>query len=578
MEWRPARIVSINDREKIAQEITQLDRRREDLFLKASSRKPPNRSVSARPKPSITVFCPDCCIDVPSKALNVHKESFCSGRVIECPHPGCDYFIRASERKEHERKNCVAMKRRQELLEAHDQRSKEVVCKDCGQQINPNRIKYHLSTQCTERMVPCVLRKFGCTETMRFHELETHLKDNLCSVKRIESRILTTAQNDREEIECDWCGDSLLKKNLVDHQEDLCRMRERECRNAHLGCQEWIPVCEMDDHIHNECIVTLDRNQKADNARAKSAIVSCGECGDMYQLRHHRKHAYERCPSRVVSCRNHIHGCTARYRLRDRSIHEDTSSASTLRPCAKFNGVNTFVQLSRSMTPQINVSRANIPPTPDDANELDPPWTAEFWIRRSSAVDDSCLMAREAMLWSARRVETQVEFELHSKDYDRIKQRMDELRQREADGKSTDEDNTELEECVIAMKSTAMLKVRAQESLSQAVIRIRLCVKASYKAYCELEAASEMDLVHDKLMEITDEIEKEHGLLFSGTEKLVEHWTVPRDIKLYQNLKKWYTAVVKQETEYNNLKKSEEKHKVLFIPWYLVHVIMFNHI
>ena len=109
----------------------------------------------------------------------------------------------------------------------------------------------------------------------------------------------------------------------------------------------------------------------------------------------------------------------------------------------------------------MNLSRSNLAATPEDL-DLAPPWTAEFWLFRASAVEEVCLLAKEAMLWSARRVEAEVDFVQHTTAYDRTKQRMNEIKKREVLGQSTPEEDDEMQELIFSMKTTATLKAQSE--------------------------------------------------------------------------------------------------------------------
>lgn len=320
----------------------------------------------------------------------LHLDTKCPFRMVACSRPGCNQFFQADHKLQHDQDECLVTRHSRKLLQAKEDGDQLVECEICHDQRVPIRkrdLQRHQLYQCVKRLVSCQFAQWGCADKFPSDEQQAHVA-HACVVAKRRQQIADDALLVNEEIACDWCHQTVKKRQLLDHQEDECLERERPCPNAINGCKEWVPVGKFDDHLRTTCSVTLERNALATRAREKNTLVVCKECGLSVKLRSLDLHWRGECVSRVVSCKNTAHGCKARLRWRDRHLHEDFMALSRDRSMLQFQiGGMSYIAVQGTSGP-----------------DLAPPWTAEYFVWMVEAEEEILDLHRSSLL----QLETQV--------------------------------------------------------------------------------------------------------------------------------------------------------------------------
>ena len=107
--------------------------------------------------------------------------------------------------------------------------------------------------------------------------------------------------------------------------------------------------------------------------------IECPQCAMLVPVHKMRQHL-EVCPNKLVPCKNAVHGCKCMVRPLNRDWHENADHLARPRPCLFFPGAErqrSFVAL--------------------DEPDLDPPWTAEYWLWRPGHSDAARTTLRAAV-------------------------------------------------------------------------------------------------------------------------------------------------------------------------------------
>ncbi|KAI9989122.1 hypothetical protein PInf_022866 [Phytophthora infestans] len=383
---------------ELARALEQVNVQREKLLSKSASQ-PSERLEPLEVKQRLSanncspdvVLC-DCGEGIRPANERFHLKHECSLRMIRCVRPGCTKLFQASTRELHEQRDCSFTQHTRQLLRARNDGDTPVECELCHETrflVRKRFLKSHQLLMCVKRKVSCRFAEWGCEMKFPKEEQESH-EANQCVVAERRRKIAADAQLVNKEIVCEWCNQKVKKRKLLDHQEEECSDRERPCPNVVNGCQEWVPVGKLDEHIRTACIVTIERNTLAARAREKNSPVACPECRVVVRLRHLTRHFKDECVSRVVPCKNAAHGCKARLRWRDRHLHEDVMTLSKDRSMLQFKtGGNAYIFIH-------NNSTINQAPSID----LPPPWTAEFYVWMVDAEEEILSLHRSSLEWT----------------------------------------------------------------------------------------------------------------------------------------------------------------------------------
>ena len=103
----------------------------------------------------------------------------------------------------------------------------------CGDAMLQKNILEHVESNCNERIISCDL----CDMPIVAKCLPEHL--DLCP---------------QFTIRCNECQENLFRKDLSDHNSNICLYRLVECRYAKYGCQEKLFREDLSDHTSNICL------------------------------------------------------------------------------------------------------------------------------------------------------------------------------------------------------------------------------------------------------------------------------------------------------------------------------------
>ncbi|DAZ95451.1 TPA: hypothetical protein N0F65_013020 [Lagenidium giganteum] len=333
--------------------------------------------------PQELILC-ECGDELNPLDLRLHQQEECPYRQVPCSQPGCRQVFRAKDRRHHEQNECAFVRRTNKWLrQLHDGQTL-VTCDAClASDVRQRDLDAHRTYMCPKRLVSCVFASWGCRDRIRLDDCARHERED-CVVGKHRTEVLAASAHVNDKTVCDWCQKCVLKRELLNHQEDECEARERPCPNADCGCPEWVPVGKMEEHVQTVCVVTLERNTLAARAWEKNALTPCKECGEQVRLRALPKHYCETCVSRIVPCKNAQHGCKARLRWRDRHVHEDFLSLNRDRSMLEFTtGGNAYVA--------VHAETAAV------SYDLAPPWTAEFYVWLVDARDEVLDLVAQSM-------------------------------------------------------------------------------------------------------------------------------------------------------------------------------------
>ncbi|GLD99074.1 hypothetical protein PINS_up007792 [Pythium insidiosum] len=327
-------------------------------------------------------------------ALQRHRATDCRLRPVQCPRAGCEEIFPAGQRAQHDASECRALQRTRQLLAQHDAAHTPTPCPQCKEPVTARQLSTHLAVDCPQREVTCRFAALGCSA--RFAAADAaHHEAQQCVVARHRARILAQAATVNATITCDWCGERVLQRRLLDHQEEQCPERERPCPLA-PACPEWVPVGRVDEHLRSQCVAVRARDAMVARAREQNAPVRCLQCGDEVPRRHLDGHLRAECASRIVACKNAAHGCKARLRFRDRHLHEDLLALTR-----RARSMLCFPIGGRAHVAVTNERWAEAERQPVD---LPPPWTAEYFVWLEDAREEIA----ELHLQSLEHVETVV--------------------------------------------------------------------------------------------------------------------------------------------------------------------------
>lgn len=166
-------------------------------------------------------------------------------------------------------------------------------------------------------------------------------------------------------VTCPQCGEAMRESQLPMHMHEICNFRKIMCPNFGFGCNEkQIPLNGIQDHLLNSCRAEKLKDQLIAKCNSRKELVQCSTCGEQVQLCYFRQHNKEKCPNRLVPCRNHHLGCAVLVPLRERHLHEHIDEGYE-RFSSYFPGHGSHLLLEET--------------------DVVAPWTAEFWIYRPPA-------------------------------------------------------------------------------------------------------------------------------------------------------------------------------------------------
>ena len=294
--------------------------------------------------------------------------------------PGCSTLVQARLLRLHLRRDCV--KRREQRILADKGRAldAEISCDACGERLLRKRLRAHLATSCPERMVTCP----DCEKRVEARSLSNHQGQDCKMVKRTAALNEQVASRPTEK-ECPACHETVVASLLRRHASDECPSRVMACPNKYLGCAEKFPAAEMTTHLREQCIVRLERAERASKYVSRRQRVQCSGCGYSVVLQHLPRHHREKCPNRRVPCRHRELGCSVMLRLSAMDDHLKVDRLLDPRACLAFDGGKAYIALGEE--------------------DKKPPWTAEMWVWRPGLVEGTREKTRTALkaLWEFQR-------------------------------------------------------------------------------------------------------------------------------------------------------------------------------
>ncbi|GMH56465.1 hypothetical protein TL16_g02140 [Triparma laevis f. inornata] len=355
----------------------------------------------------------------------------------------------------------------------------------CGKMIRTQDIASHAKV-CTSREITCP--EVGCNDRILFCDIKSH-KGTTCRIAIRRQKLLDQKKARDEEVK-----ELLLEKaasparkvktavELLVEQIDAERVQ-----NARL---RWLQSAELNLMRANDSrtnkrkleaelfdIFDIDPDiaERAKNARKRHQEVPCPNCGEFIVQMFLNKHINTVCVNRKVPCRNWELGCPAMIRLRDRATHENVEHLLKPRPCIRWTGNAGFVELG-------------------EEEDIKPPWTAEFWVYRSSARECAMNTTRKALEAGEKKEELAEVAQESMKMLLKGEQMLAELAQRVAKKRSPElmREKERVTEQLIDMAKDNEAKIRAA---AYKKIEYRMLVKASSKCLIEYdkEEGSELD-------------------------------------------------------------------------------------
>lgn len=312
---------------------------------------------------SETVTCPQCSNEVKSKQLKTHLSKLCKNKIIVCPEVGCGQSFPQQYLRTHQAKECEVSKKRRQLLEQAKARALD------EKKRNEERWKEEREAQLRKKEESLMGEKQIIASNSTMKDDQDTLGDNLGGRNFTPDPAFTV---------CPQCGEAMKQSLLTPHLSKQCIRRPIMCPNLHFGCPERaVPLQDLHAHLRN-CVVELNRDQMVARAQQRREPIQCPNCGQIMQLYELRKHERESCPNRLVPCRNHHLGCNVRVRLGERHQHELVDGQKHARIALYLRGHGSHLGI--------------------EEDDLASPWTAEYWILRSSAEESAKTQLRNIIL------------------------------------------------------------------------------------------------------------------------------------------------------------------------------------
>lgn len=258
----------------------------------------------------------------------------------------------------------------------------EVTCDACGMGVARVHLRTHLAEKCPMRLVRC--SRPGCLELVAWGKLSDHLRKE-CSIARKNAALIEEAARSPRAKTCPDCHTRITPLSQFGrHSTEECPQRIVPCPNKHLGCQKSTQFARIRWHLRSECIVGLDRAERASQHMTRLERVRCAECGFTVLRQQLTNHQRDKCPNRRVPCKNRQLGCPVVISLASMEEHLRVDRLLGARPCLVVDAGRSFIAL-------------------DDADRK-PPWTVELWIWRPSLVEGTRGKARMALeaYWAFR--------------------------------------------------------------------------------------------------------------------------------------------------------------------------------
>ena len=184
-------------------------------------------------------------------------------------------------------------------------KSEKKPCPLCAVQFTTCIADKRLQRTLNDLQVYCAQKDEGCEWVGQLVNLEQHLNAN--PLLENDSERLSGCQ--LTSLECQHCGDSCFRRDLVDHETSVCSQRPYSCEY----CRDFKSTFE--DVTSNHWSVCPDRPVPCPNG--------CGSSPELKQLKDHLKE----CPLEVVECAFRYAGCIEKLPRKEMPEHITQSLA-----------------------------------------------------------------------------------------------------------------------------------------------------------------------------------------------------------------------------------------------------------
>lgn len=294
--------------------------------------------------------------------------------------PGCPTLVQARLLRLHLKQDCLKRREYRILVDKGKALDAEIACDACGESLRRKHLRAHLATGCQARMVTCS----NCNEQVEARSLSDHQRLECKIVKRTATLNKQVASRPAEK-ECPLCHEAIAATLLRQHTSEECPSRIVNCPNKYLGCAEEFPAAEINSHLLKQCIVQVERAERASKYMFRRQRVKCSGCGYSVVLQHLHRHHREKCPNRRVPCKHRELGCPVMLRLSAMDDHLRVDRLLDPRASLAFDSGKAYIALGEG--------------------DRKPPWTAEMWVWRPGLVEGTREKTRTALkaLWEFQR-------------------------------------------------------------------------------------------------------------------------------------------------------------------------------
>lgn len=238
------------------------------------------------------VRCAHCASEITYESRERHETKECEARPVPCPWK-CGVCVGIGALTKHQNEECS----RQPLL---------CPLAGCGRKIYRGSMQKHVEMECAQRLVVC---PNGCVEVHQEvpsgnelvcieigGSIDVARSQNLSStgyrekIREIPAKLLPYHLKydcPHRHTRCSLCLDeSVLHKDLMTHQAEVCMKRMVHCRNP--GCQKTLPFDEREAHEVHQCRFRMAPCQQA--------------CGEQVLALQMTNHCQRQCLMRFVEC------------------------------------------------------------------------------------------------------------------------------------------------------------------------------------------------------------------------------------------------------------------------------------
>lgn len=235
--------------------------------------------------------CSQCQAVVLRKNYIDHRNNLCPDRLIKCKN--CHQHLRADDEDTHHSSTCVGSR---------------VKCEYCEEFYRRDVIVLHQTLKCANKPIKC---RLGCVKEVPRKNMKEH--ERTCEYGIIE---------------CKFCHERIVKRELSRHQSVLCPDFAVQC--THAGCDESILRKHKAQHEtkceirHIKCPHCCQQHQHRDQKEhidkicekvpTKCSMKCCSDIHPKYKISEHER----MCSYRILKCND----CSISFKVRDEIKHE----------------------------------------------------------------------------------------------------------------------------------------------------------------------------------------------------------------------------------------------------------------